>query len=593
MRALANRLTPSGHDGDRGVALLIVISVGMVMLILVATGMTVAMGGLRKTDTDQDWNGALDAAFAGVEEYQSRLATDSSYYTYGDKTAPFSVLTGSTKLTLPTGATANPAFGLGVSGTWASVPGSTPVANFRYEVDNSDYTTTGGIRIRSTGRVGQVTRSIVADLKQSGFIDYLYFTDYEVQDPDQTGLGQCATHIWEGRSGGCAAIRFGSTDVIDGPVHSNDTLTICQTTFNGKVTSSNPGLPMVITPSGCSAATYAVGTGPLYQPEITMPATNAQLKKETRNDLTGSEVPLPGCLYTGPTVITFTSDGKMNVKSPWTLVTNYSETSGVASSSPAACGTPGTATGALGSVDGATIDTIPSNVVYVQNVPTVATDPNYRSTTPANFSCVNSNAGWTFGSSSTTLTQYPAANEITPSGSTSTKPAYGCKNGDVFVKGTFKGAMTIGAENYIYVTGDLTYSDASKDILGLVGNGAVWVWNPMKSSGGSNPTISPLLTDSGRTIQAAIISVLHTFQVQNYDQGSLRGTLTIKGSIAQEFRGPVGTVGATGYVKAYKYDSRLAYLAPPKFLSPVSSSYGVSQFADVPAAFLATGATAP
>lgn len=595
MRALARRLTPSGHAADRGVALLIVIGVGMVMLILVATGMTIAMNGLRKTDTDQDWNGALDAAFAGVEEYQSRLATDATYYTYGDKTAPFSVLTGSTKLTLPTGTAANPAFGLGVSGTWATVPGSSPVASFRYEIDNSDYTATGGIRIRSTGRVGQVTRSIVADLKQSGFIDYLYFTDYEVQDPDQTGLTQCATHIWEGRSGSCTSIQFASGDVIAGPVHSNDTLTICGSTFKGKVTTSNPNTPVVITPNGCGTATYAVGTGPVYQPEITMPATNAQLKKETRNDLTATDVPLPGCLYTGPTVITFTSDGKMNVKSPWTVVTNTSQTAGIASASPAACGTPGTGTGALGSVTGATIPTIPSNVVYVQNVPTDSSDPNYRSSPPANVTCLNTNSGgWKFGSSSTTLTQYPVANEITPSTSTSTKPAYGCKNGDVFVQGTFKGAMTIGAENYIYVTGDLTYSDSAKDILGLVGNNAVWVWNPMKStSNGYSTTISPLLTDSGRTIQAAIISVLHTFQAQNYDQGSLRGTLTVKGSIAQAFRGPVGTTGSTGYVKAYTYDSRLAYLAPPKFLSPVSSSYGVSQYAGVPTAFLPSGATAP
>jgi Tfp pilus assembly protein PilX len=597
--AIARRLSPSSRGSESGIALLIVIGVGMVMLILVATGLTIAINGLRKTDTDQDWNGALDAAFAGVEEYQSRLATDNSYYTYGNKDAPFSVLTGSTKLTLPTGTAANPAFGIDTSGTWALVPGSTPVASFRYEVDNSRYSTSGGIRIRATGRVGAVTRSIVADLKQSGFIDYLYFTDYEVQDPDLTGKTQCAVHIWENRPWSCDVIRFGASDVIDGPVHSNDTITICQTTFNGKVTTSNPGTPIVSTPSGCSAATYSVNPSPVYQPAITMPPTNAQLKKETRNDLTASEVPLPGCLYTGPTVVTFTSDGKMNVKSPWTIKTNISETSGISSSAPAACGTPGTASGALGSVTGATIDTLPANVMYVQNVPTITTDPNYSASAPANFVCVNSNAGWTFGSAATTLTQYPVANEITPDGSTATKPAYGCKNGDVFVKGTFKGAMTVASEHYVYITGDLTYADASKDILGLVGNGAVWVWNPMKTvtsgSGGSATTVTrPLLTDSGRTIQAAIISVAHTFQVQNYNQGELaRGTLTVKGSIAQMFRGPVGLVGGSGYIKAYKYDTRLAYLAPPKFLSPVSSSYGVSQFASVPSAFGVTGAALP
>lgn len=584
MRALARRLRPLRDDRERGVALIIVIGTGLLMLTLVATALTIASNGLRKTDTDQDVNGALDAAYAGVEEYQSRLATDNSYYTYGNKDAPFSILTGSTKLTLPTGTAANDAFGIGTSGTWASVPGSTPVASYRYEVDNSHYTANGSIRIRVTGRVGETTRSIIADLKQSGFIDYLYFTDYESQDPDLTGKTQCAVHIWEGRPSSCTSIQFIAGDVIDGPLHSNDTLTICGATFKGKVTSSSTSTPIVVTPSGCSKGSYPSGqTAPYYQPEVTMPPTNAQLKKETRNDLTTSDVPIPGCLYTGPTVITFTSDGKMNVKSPWSLKTQISETNGIASAAPAVCGVPGTGTNGLGSTTGATIDVIASNVIYVQNVPTLTTDPNYSKNPPSGFTCGNTAAGgWSYGS-----TGYPVSNEITPDGSTSAKPAYGCKNGDVYVKGVLKGALTIGAENYVYITGDLTYSDTAKDILGLIGNNAVWVWNPMKSTFG---TVRPLLTDSGRTINAAILSVAHTFQVQNYDQGgTARGTLTVKGSIAQTFRGTV-SYGSTGYLKAYKYDTRFAYMAPPKFLSPVSSAYGVSQFAGVPTAFSWTGA---
>jgi hypothetical protein len=567
---------------DRGVALVVVIGIGLLMLTLVATGLTVAADGLRKTDSNQDYNGALDAAYAGIEEYQSRLASDVGYYRYGNPSALFSKAPiSSSSVTLPTGANANAAFGIGVAGTWATVPGSSPVASFRYEVDNSKYASTGAIRIRSTGRVGQVTRSVVADLKQSGFIDFLYFTDYEVQDPALTGLTACKKHIWEGRSNSCSTIQFASGDTIQGPLHSNDTLTICGSTFNGTVTTSNPNSPIYVKPGGCSNATWGVGTGPIYQAAITMPPTNAELKKETRNDLTASEVPIPGCLYTGPTVITFTSNGKMNVKSPWTLKTNIAATAAGATA-PAKCGVPGTASGSLGSTSGATIDVIPANVIYVQNVPTLTTDPNYRSGTPTSFACVNSNAGWTFGT-----TQFPASGELTPNGSTSANPAYGCKNGDLFVQGQFKGAMTMAAENYIYVTGDLTYVDAAQDILGLVGNGAVWVWNPMKTQNGNT---RPQLTDSSRTINAAILSVAHTFQVQNYDQGSTsRGTLNVVGSIAQTFRGPVGLTSGVGYLKNYKYDTRLAFMAPPKFLSPVSSAYGVTQFAGVPEAFSADG----
>ncbi len=573
----------SAARSDRGVALVVVIGIGMLMLTLIATSLTVAAGGLRKTDTNQDWNGALDAAYAGIEEYQSRLASDTGYYRYGNPAALFSQAPiSSSSVTLPTGSNTNFAFGVGTAGTWATVPGSTPVASFRYEVDNSRYSTTGSIRIRSTGRVGAVTRSVVADLKQSGFIDFLYFTDYEVQDPALTGLSFCAVHIWEGRSNSCSTIQFIGADTIQGPLHSNDTLTICGTTFLGRVTTSNPNSPIFTKPGGCGNGTYGVGTGPVYQAPITMPPTNAELKKETRSDLTLSEVPLPGCLYTGPTVITFTSNGKMNIRSPWTKATNF--TGSGTGSTPAMCGTPGTSTGALGSSAGATIDVIPSNVIYVQNVPTLSSDPNYRSGTPSGFNCVNSNAGWTFSS-----VQFPASGELTPNGSSSANPAYGCRNGDLFVSGTLKGALTLAAENYIYVTGDLVYSDPATDILGLVGNGAVWVWNPMKTQSGNT---RPMLTDSSRTINAAILSVGHTFQVQNFNQGGQsRGVLNVIGSIAQTFRGPVGLTSGVGYSKNYQYDSRFAFMAPPKFLSPVSSAYGVTQYAGVDPAFLISGAT--
>jgi len=598
IRAIRRRLEDSA-GGDQGVALVVVIGIGMLMLMLVATALTVAVSGLKRTDTDQDFNGAMDAAYAGVAEYQSRLAMDTSYYTYGNKDAPFSVASGSTKLSAPP--VANPAFGIGASGSWATVPGSTPVASFRYEVDSSKYAANGTIRIRSTGRVGSITRSVVADLKQSGFIDFLYFTDYEVQDPEITGKPECAKHLWEGRSSGCEQIQFATGDVIAGPAHSNDTFKICSARFEGKVTTSNTKTPLFVQPSGCTPVFKAEPKRPEYHPQITMPPSNAEMKKETRNDLKDSDVPLPGCLYTGPTVITFTSNGKMNIKSPWTKKTQIAAIA-ANSTAPDACGVPGTGSGRLGSPEGATINVLPANVIYVQNVPTLAGDPNLPTGTgmpSTSFKCVNSDTGWTLGAGTSNVTQYPAIGEIGLTGT----PPYGCKSGDVFVEGTFAGAMTIAAENYVFVTDNLSYADTTRDILGLVGNNAVWVWNPMKSvtttvgSGWYQYTTTetkPLLTDTSRTIHAAILSVAHTFQVQNFNFGGSRGTLTVRGSIAQAFRGPVGQTlsngGSNGYLKAYQYDTRFAYTAPPKFLSPVSSSYGVSQYAGVAAAFGPTGA---
>jgi hypothetical protein len=46
---------------------------------------------------------------------------------------------------------------------------------------------------------------------------------------------------------------------------------------------------------------------------------------------------------------------------------------------------------------------------------------------------------------------------------------------------------------------------------------------------------------------------------------------------------------SSGYVKSYWYDSRLRAAAPPKFLAPTSTTYGVTQYSDVPPAFAADG----
>ena len=155
------------------------------------------------------------------------------------------------------------------------------------------------------------------------------------------------------------------------------------------------------------------------------------------------------------------------------------------------------------------------------------------------------------------------------------------------MSGTLKGQVTIAAENYVYITDNITYKDSSTDILGLVGNNAVWIWNPTDKNG------SKLLSDYDREVDAAILSVAHTFQVQNYSDNGKRGTLTVIGAIAQKFRGPVGTSSGgyinNGYIKDYNYDPRLRYTAPPKFLSPVTTTYGVTTWMDTAAAMNADG----
>ena len=615
MKTVRARLGLDALRDDRGMAMAITLIFGMVLVVMVATALAVATSGLKKADTDQDWNAALAAAYAGVEEYQARLANDNSYVKYGNDAAPFTragaskataSAIDSASLVLPSGDQLNPAFGVGPAGTWATVAGSGGAAQFRYEVDRSVYASKGTLTLRATGRVGTATRSVVVDLRQSGFIDYLYFTDFEFKDPMLSGKNaptcnaQTSKHAWEGRltSDACGEIAFGSGDVISGPAHSNDTLRVCDATFEQTVTTGKPKSASLSytrqssTGAGCNGALFKQGD-PVPKGTVGMPDTNEDQRRETRDDLTTSDVPSPGCLYTGPTDIVFTDDGRMTVKSPYTKATRTTgdARTATAGSAPAACGTPGAGENGLGSPKGATIPVPSNNLVYVQNIPLTS------ATGKSNVNAWPASAGLTAASCTDNHVGYPMAGEEAPAGGVDAERyaagatgdgtcAYSARAGDAFVKGTFRGQLTIATENYLYVTGDLKYAtaDSATNILGLAPASTAWVWNPMSAAD------KPLLTTKNREINGSILSLKHSFTIQNVGRGGERGTLTIKGSIAQAFRGIVHS-GSNGYIKAYSYDERLRYMAPPKFLSPVTTSYVVSTLSEVAPGYKPDGST--
>lgn len=560
LRILRSLRTPV-EDRERGVALILVIGIGALVTALITTAIVFTVAGTRYARDDVDWNGALAAAYAGVEEYQSRLAENPDYVRYGNPDAEFSA--GSVLLD----DSSNPA--LGFDGAWATVPGTSAGASFRYEVDTSSYYSEGVLRVRSTGRVADETRSIVADLRQSGFVHYLYFTDREIQDPALNKYGDdCYRYRWSSppRPESCGEITFASNDVINGQVHSNDIIYACGTTFKGAVTTSwNP-------PSGnrhrCEttggAADFEVpdpqrGQTPSYLPVLGMPETNSEIRTAAMDT---------GCVYSGPTRIELRSDGQMTVRSPLTKATRP----GQPISAPAACGTPGTGSGQLGSSGGAIVPVPDAGAVFVQNVPSTTSDANYRARPGG---CASGNA-----------VGYPVSGERAPDPVAGVAP-YDCHSGDLFVRGTLNGQVTLAAENFVYVTGNTTYADRDDDMLGLIGNNMVYVWNPSYRTcdrwncwgrGPDSPNI---------TIEAAILS-LRSFAVQNTDvSGDRNGQLTVRGSIAQAFRGVVAF--QSGYIKDYVYDPRLRFRSPPHFLSPVTSAYGVSTWIETSPAINADG----
>lgn len=600
------------RDDERGVALVAVVGIGTVVMILVATMVAIATSGATVTSTDRSWNRAIAAAYAGVADYQSRLNADNTYGNYGQSSAPFSSVTSST-FTKGTGG--NAAFNYQAGQPWVSVPtgdGTASDSSFRYAVDNSKLSSQGVIRLQSTGRSGTTTRTVIANVRPDGFSNYLYFTNYESGDPNVTnekGSGSSAcTSAYRpvATSSTCDQIQFGSGDVLEGPVRSNDQIKVCGSQFKSTVQSVYG-----VTSSGCSTGRYA--SNPTTSSTLTPPATIGDLRDYTRSDLpaTTSTLEGVGCLYTGPTKIVFNGDGTMTVRSPMTIatqVTGATPTSGAqitgvnsdSASAAAKCGAPSD----LRSAAGARVSIPKNNLIYVQNEPNARAagttpDPNYwkGNATLKNVAtaCDNTNAA----SGATTITPngvgYPyvgsssSSSETSPTagGGTAITTPYGCDRGDAFVQGTVDKAVTIAAENYLYVTGDIKYptTRSASTVLGLIGQRAVWVWNPINPSNGA-------IQSSDREIDAAILSNTGTFVVQNWTRGPSggRGTLTVKGSIAQNFRGAVGLTSGQGYSKAYTFDASLATYTPPKFPQPTVTTYRVATQVESKTAYDQTGA---
>jgi Tfp pilus assembly protein PilX len=147
----------------------------------------------------------------------------------------------------------------------------------------------------------------------------------------------------------------------------------------------------------------------------------------------------------------------------------------------------------------------------------------------------------------------------------------GCAN--VSVSGTYTQDLTIGSEKDILIAGNITKT--GDPLMGLIANNFVRVKHQVDDS--CNNVAAG--TMSTVTVEAAILSLQHSFTVDNYNCGAGLGDLVVKGAIAQRYRGAVGTGGMsasyTGYKKNYNYDDRLRYRNPPFFLEPVSAAWRV------------------
>lgn len=551
-------------DGEEGVGLVLVLLVMLALSAMTATALTAAQVTQRQSRNDQDAQAALAATEAGIDDYLYRLGRDDTYWRFRTDGAGGAVRDPDNPAMAPTSSTDREA-------GWAQVSGSVNEGRYRYDLVDNSVAQDGTVVLQSTGRVRAQMRTVEVTIRKRTVLDYLYFTDYETLDPlvrtdrlyfndaDRPAAAynpaeyvfegrrywylegegtrswandNCRQHRYEGRPAQpyCTDIRFITGDVIRGRFHTNDSFLVAgsaQWTREATTSWQDPNGRFWIA-HGAASPVFPPGS-PSFDEALALPVSNADIVFEVDRQQGGD-----GCLYSGPTAITLLDNGTMNVTSPATP--------------------PYTSSGRVNQNCVGTGVALPSNgVLYVEPATT----------------CVPP------GGPSGNALDYPVSGDVTP---------YGCTAGDAFVGGTYRGQVTVVADNNIVVTGDLRARDRSgTHILGLRANQFVEVYHPVGSDG------SNVLGTGDRTIEAAILSNQHSFRVQNHCAGDALGTLNVTGSIAQLFRGPVGCTdgGGTrhGFLKNYNYDDRFGYLSPPYFFDPGDVPWEVRSYAEVPPRF--------
>lgn len=686
---------------DTGFAMVTVLGIGTVMTGLMLASLAYAMQVMPQARRDQDWNAALAAAQAGVDDYVSRLNKNDSY----------SLVVDCANVALKGPATA-PSCGYVASTApgWVDVKPAAPTkGQFHYDPMYAQ----GNVHLLSTGRVGTAYRTVDVRIGRGGSTDFLYYTDFEDADPENMvvypngtstncgGAGSASgKYWWQPASGstlpstsstynhrsGCTEIAFAGNDKLDGRAHFNDTPGIAggtsggqgyQSVFTEGYETADPNCPLAVTanptrgrcwryypyPGNSTSAGkpyFPTGRGTQYANKLDLPDNSTEF------------INYPGCVYYGDTRIRFNSNGTMTVwntgSSAMAIVNPVSPAGtncGVATSfAPTSANDPRPSSGQTVPVPtdmviyvrgtGSTDPCVPGQIVNGSASGSASTDvipqgsgvnaADVRDITYFNPDSASGNVTRTFTKPGASTSTNSWVGGSSTQGATSTGDGHStkmdCGQGNVYVEGTVKGRVTIAAENNLIVTSNLLLSSTAAgsaavgtDMIGLVSGNSVGIYHPV-SRNRSNPsntvsssenkvscdtvangipdnapknvttvtctwktsyTYGSSYSDLGfagqtgsngtRWLYASIQTLQHSMLVFNYDSGGDLGTLGIRGSIAQRYRGIVRQ-GSAGFDKDYGYDSRLQYLAPPYFPQWTNSSWSAQTSGELKPAYV-------
>jgi Tfp pilus assembly protein PilE len=508
-----------------GFTMVVALGVMLVCSLLVAATFEAANGDIDLSHRDSLQKQAYYAALAGVQEFEYHLQANPDYWQTCSSPAN----------TVPQEANEHYEIKLLVASTAPEGTKACSTASPFASMIQSSGANANTFRVESIGTAGKAgtssyaTRSVIATFHVVGFLNFIYFTQYEDGDPNlYGGPPECENYypkrVALGINNECVTIVFASSDTVEGPMHTDDATDICGKAYFGRKGHNPPDSVQMnygqYSSCGGSEGVFYNSTGkPEVGPELLTPEGDTSLATYVKEG--GEE-------YTGSTHIVL--NGAENTMT----VTNWKKETKV--------------------------EPWPENgLVYVR--------ASTNEKEPCNY----------------TFTDSPTETDDTAEVE---KEAH-C--GDVYVSGTYSKPLTIAGEENVTINGNIYPTSVAGKLgtepsgtatLGLIAGRYVRIYHPLTGPVSSNDC-SKASNGEGSLenpwIYAAILSTNHSFAVDNYECGKNLGQLHVYGAIAQRFRGIVGIVGGSGYVKDYKYDERLAVDEPPYFLNPINAGWEVSR----------------
>jgi hypothetical protein len=545
--------------------MILALSVMLITSLLLVAGYAATTGDIKLSHIATLQKQAYYAALAGVQEFEYQMQANPDYWEKCE--SPTSLV--------PEESNAHYEVTILAASTAPSGVHACSTSNPFKSVIQSSGAEANTFRVESVGTAGKIEstkcapsicskRAIVATFRVTGFLNFVYFTNHEIEDPELYAASKTCSEPkkWYPETSSCEIIQFATGDVVKGPMHTNDAVCV-----------------------GGSATFGREGHSPLDVVEFYR-GLNASCHGTAKyNTSTGSYIK-------GESLEPPESDQSLE-----TYVLEENEFIGVTHLV----------------LNGTT------NKIEVTNA-------KFHGGTPTPIPWPSNGLIWIRGTSGEEAEEVGSCNyKFEPHSADNLEEHNGetyC--GDVYVSGTYSQSLTIGSDDNVIIDGSIYPTSVASSLgsepsgsetLGLIANNYVRIYHPVKETyagtgtGGKtckghdqyNSTLGECEYTNNATegcdapnenasedpnkvgslispwIYAAILSTQHSFAVDNFNCGAKLENLNVYGAIAQNYRGIVGTSGNTGYIKNYNYDDRIAVDEPPYFLSPLKAGWKIAR----------------